>query len=70
MKKLVFSFFIVVLAAFFSSCEKTCTCKKYFNGKVTVTIEDVELDKDNFSKCSDMDSYVELDSEGNGTKCR
>ncbi len=70
MKKVIFFFSIVLMVAFFSSCEKTCTCKTYVNGEVKATVEDVELDKDNFSKCSDMDSYVELDSEKNGTKCR
>ena len=58
MKKIVLAIAVVALAAGFVSCNKKCTCKTYAAGVGVETTEDVELDKDTYKKCSDMNNIV------------
>ena len=58
MKKIVLAIAVIAVVACFSSCNKKCTCKTYANGVVVRTDEDVELDKDTYKKCSDMNSIL------------
>lgn len=71
MKKVVLALAAVAVVACFSltSCNKKCTCKTYVLGVVTSTTEDVELDKDSYKKCSDMNTIVTLDGKKNGMEC-
>jgi len=56
-----------MVAAVTTSCNKKCTCKTYAAGVVVTTTEDVELDKDTYKKCSDLNTYSEALSTG--VKC-
>jgi hypothetical protein len=58
MKKIVLAIAAVAVVACFASCNKKCTCKTYAAGVVVETTEDVELDKDTYKKCSDMNNIV------------
>ena len=60
----------LMMAALTTSCNKRCECKTYIAGSVTTT--EIELDKDHYKKCSDLDIPT---TEVNGTimtgvKCR
>lgn len=69
MKKLLLVLLAIVLtAAVSTSCNKKCTCKEYAAGVVVATQEDVELDRDTYKKCSDLDTYSE--SISTGLKCK
>ena len=57
----------LMVAAVTTSCNKKCTCKTYAAGVVVTTTEDVELDKDTYKKCSDLNTYSEALSTG--VKC-
>jgi len=69
MKKIVLALAAIATVACFTSCNKHCTCKTYVAGVVTSTTEDVELDKDSYSKCSDMNTVVEINGTKNGIEC-
>lgn len=58
MKKIVLAIAAIAVVACFASCNKKCTCRTYANGVVINTQEDVELDKDTYKKCSDMNSIL------------
>ncbi len=63
---------VACVAAFTTSCNKKCTCKTYAAGVVVSTQEDVELDKDTYKKCSDLNTFV-TDSNGEnktGLECK
>lgn len=59
-----------MVAMFTTSCNKKCTCKTYLNGVVMTTSEDVELDKDSYKKCSDMNTIVTVSDKKNGMECK
>ena len=69
MKKVLLALAVVATVACFSSCNKKCTCKTYALGVVTSTTEDVELDKDSYKKCSDMNTIVTIEGTKNGMEC-
>lgn len=69
MKKIVLAIAAVAMVASFASCNKKCTCKTYLNGVVVSTSEDVELDKDSYKKCSDMNSITTINNKKNGLEC-
>ncbi len=69
MKKIVLALAVIATVACFSSCNKHCTCKTYVAGVVTTTTEDVELDKDTYKKCSDMNTIVTVAGTKNGLEC-
>lgn len=52
-----------------TSCNKSCTCKTYLNGQVTLTTE-VNLDDVPYDKCSDMDNFIEVDGNITGLQCK
>lgn len=56
-----------LVAAISTSCKKTCTCETYLNGEVVLT-KDLDLDKDLYKKCSDMNTYI--DAVKSGLKCK
>ena len=58
----------LMLAGVATSCNKKCECKTYLGGVVTGTTE-IELDKDSYNKCSDMNTVVELNGTKNGIEC-
>lgn len=68
MKKVLLALAAIAVVACFSSCNKHCTCKTYVAGVVTVTNEDVELDKDSYKKCSDMNTIV-VEEPKTGVEC-
>ena len=70
MKKVVLALAAVAVVACFSltSCNKKCTCKTYVMG-VVATTEEVELDKDSYKKCSDMNTIVNVGDKKNGIEC-
>jgi len=71
MKKIVLALAAVAMVAMFTtSCNKKCTCKTYLNGVVMTTSEDVELDKDSYKKCSDMNTIVTVSDKKNGMECK
>ena len=70
MKKIVLALAVIATVACFSSCNKKCTCKTYLMGVVQSTTEDVELDKDSYKKCSDMNSITTIDGKKNGLECQ
>lgn len=67
MKKALVIIACVALVGAFTSCNKKCTCKTYAAGVVTVTQEDVEIDKD--KKCSDYTAIVSEDPK-TGVECK
>ena len=69
MKKLLLALAVVATVACFSSCNKKCTCKTYALGVVVSTQDEVELDKDSYKKCSDMNTVVTTDNKKNGIEC-
>lgn len=69
MKKIVLGLAAIAMVACMASCNKTCTCKTYVLGVVTSTSEDVELDKDSYKKCSDMNTIVTTNEKKNGVEC-
>lgn len=71
MKKIVLALAAIAMVAMFTtSCNKKCTCKTYLNGVVMTTSEDVELDKDSYKKCSDMNTIVTVSDKKNGMECK
>lgn len=68
MKKVLIALAAVATVACMVSCNKTCTCKTYAAGVVVSTQEDVELDKDTFKKCSDMNTIIVSDPK-TGMEC-
>ena len=56
MKKVVLALAAIATVVCFTSCDKTCVCKSTVNG-VSVETE-VELNKDHYKKCSDMNTVV------------
>ena len=68
MKKIVLALAGIATVALFSSCNKHCTCKTYAAGVVVDTQEDVELDKDTYKKCSDMNAIIIADPK-TGLEC-
>ena len=52
-----------------TSCAKKCTCKEWTVGVAGDEYE-IELDKDYYQSCSDMNTYVETDSIQSGVECR
>lgn len=69
-KALVLFAAVAFLAAATTSCNKHCTCKTYLNGVVTSTTEDVELDKDSYKKCSEMNTLTTVADKKNGLECK
>ncbi|MCF0206122.1 MAG: hypothetical protein HUK15_01720 [Bacteroidales bacterium] len=69
MKKLLVVLVAAAALFAFSSCDKTCNCKTYVNGSVVVENE-VELDKDSQTKCSDLNTVAEILGQKNGIECR
>lgn len=59
----------LMLAGVATSCNKKCECKTYLAGVVTGTTE-LELDKDSYKKCSDMNTVVEINGTKNGIECK
>jgi len=68
MKKVVLALAAIATVAMFASCNKHCTCKTYAAGVVVSTEEDVELDKDTYKSCSDMNAIVIADPK-TGVEC-
>ncbi len=68
MKKVLLTLAAIATVACFSSCNKHCTCKTYAAGVVVSTEEDVELDKDTYKKCSEMNKIVVADPK-TGVEC-
>lgn len=68
MKKVLLTLAVIATVACFSSCNKHCTCKTYAAGVVVSTEEDVELDKDTYKKCSEMNKIVVADPK-TGVEC-
>ena len=58
----------LLLAGVATSCNKKCECKTYLAGVVTSTTE-LELDKDSYKKCSDMNTVIEVNGTKNGIEC-
>lgn len=70
MKKVFLALAAIATVACMVSCNKTCTCKTYALGVVVTTTEDVELDKDSYKKCSDMNTVVMVGDKKNGIECQ
>ncbi|MBO7492981.1 MAG: hypothetical protein J6T87_02420 [Bacteroidales bacterium] len=58
----------LMLAGLATSCNKKCECKTYIMGVASNPTE-LELDKDSYKKCSDMNTYVMIDGKKNGLEC-
>ena len=58
----------LMLAGLATSCNKKCECKTYLAGVVTSTTE-LELDKDSYKKCSDMNTVIDINGTKNGIEC-
>lgn len=58
----------LLLAGVATSCNKKCECKTYLNGVVMSTTE-LELDKDSYKKCSEMNTVIEVNGTKNGLEC-
>jgi hypothetical protein len=58
----------LLLAGVATSCNKKCECKTYLAGVVTSTTE-LELDKDSYKKCSDMNAVIDINGTKNGIEC-
>ncbi|MCF0212186.1 MAG: hypothetical protein HUK17_04760 [Bacteroidales bacterium] len=69
MKKVFLAIAAIAAVACMTSCNKVCTCKTYAMGVVVTTVEDVELDKDSYSKCADMNTVVMIGDKKNGMEC-
>lgn len=68
MKKVILTLAAVAVVVCMSSCKKTCVCKSYVAGIAGPETE-VELDKDNFKKCSEMNTVVTLSGIKTGLEC-
>lgn len=68
MKKFLIALAAVATVACMVSCNKTCTCKTYAAGVVVSTQEDIELDKDTYKKCSDLNA-IALSDPKTGVEC-
>ena len=62
---------VACVAAFTTSCNKKCNCKTYALG-VVVSEDEVELDKDTYKKCSDLNTFATDDNGQNktGLECK
>lgn len=69
MKKVVLALAVIAAAASFSSCNKTCTCKTYAAGIVVGEPQEVELDRDTYKKCSDLNKIIIADPK-TGVECQ
>ena len=58
----------LMLAGLATSCNKKCECKTYIMCVASNPTE-LELDKDSYKKCSDMNTYVMIDGKKNGLEC-
>lgn len=70
MKKIVLALAVIATVACFSSCTKMCTCKTYVFGNVQENLtEEIELNTEKFSKCSEMNTVVTVAGIKNGVEC-
>ncbi len=69
MKKVIVCLAGIAFLASLASCNHTCTCKTYAAGVVINTNEDVELDRDTYKKCSDMNTIATIAGTKNGIEC-
>lgn len=69
MKKVIVCLAGIAFLASLASCNHICTCKTYAAGVVINTNEDVELDRDTYKKCSDMNTIAEIAGTKNGVEC-
>jgi hypothetical protein len=58
-----------LVAALSTSCVKNCTCKAWTVGVAGDEYE-IELDKDYYKTCSDMNTYEEVEGVKTGIECR
>ena len=68
MKKVFLTLAAVAVVVCMSSCKKTCTCKTYVAGVAGPETE-VDLDKDNFKKCSEMNTVIVTAGIKTGLEC-
>lgn len=68
MKKIILTLAAVAVVVCMGSCKKTCVCKTYVAG-VAGPEKEVDLDKDNFKKCSDMNTLAEVAGIKSGIEC-
>ncbi|MCR4872489.1 MAG: hypothetical protein K5885_02975 [Bacteroidales bacterium] len=59
----------LLLAGVATSCNKKCECKTYLAGVVVGDPTEVELDKDSYKSCADMNTVVEVDGKKTGIEC-
>jgi len=59
----------LLLAGVATSCNKKCECKTYVMGVASDPTE-VELDKDSYNKCSDLNTVITIDGKKNGIECK
>ncbi len=59
----------LLVAGLSTSCNKNCTCKTYAAGVVVTTTENVELDRDSYKKCSDMNTVTMILDKKTGIEC-
>ncbi len=71
MKKLFCAVVAMAMVATFASCNKTCTCKQYKDGK-EVSKQTYTIDKDSDKKCSDYatTAIVETSNGKTGWECK
>lgn len=60
---------LCLTAFLFTSCHKTCTCKVWAMG-VEGDEYEMELDKDTYQNCSDMNVYSDHDGLRSGIECK
>ena len=58
----------LMLAGLATSCNKKCECKTYIMGVASNPTE-LELDKDSYKKCSDMNTVIDINGTKNGIEC-
>lgn len=59
----------LLLAGVATSCNKKCECKTYLAGVVVGDPTEMELDKDSYKSCADMNTVVEVDGKKTGLEC-
>lgn len=67
--KLLLFIALAVGSILFTSCHKICTCKVWAMGSAGDEYE-IELDKDTYSACSDMNVYSEHEGLKSGIECK
>jgi hypothetical protein len=60
----------LLLAGVATSCNKKCECKSYAAGVLVGEPYEVELDKDSYKKCSDMNTITMLGGVKTGIECK